>query len=102
MIVTLEEAKQWIRVDGNHDDALILIIITAAEEYLKNATGKEYDSTNRLARLLCFVLITDWYENREQIGNISGKYRFTVQAILAQLKYRPEQEAGDGGAGQFE
>lgn len=85
MIVSLGEAKQWLRVDGDHDDAIILIIIAAAEEYIKNATGKEYDSTNNLARLLCFVLITDWYENREQIGNISEKYRFTVQSILAQL-----------------
>lgn len=100
MIVTLDEAKLYLRVDGNDDDDLITMLIKAAEEYIKSATGKEYDGTNNLAKLLCLVLITDWYENREQSDKISEKYRFTVQTILAQLKYQPEQEAGDDNAGE--
>jgi len=100
MIVTLEEAKLYLRVDGDDDDVLITSLIQAAEEYIKNATGKTFDSSNSLAKLLCLVLITDWYENRAQTDKISEKYRFTVQTILGQLKYRPEEEAGDGDAGE--
>lgn len=100
MIVTLEEAKLYLRIDGNEDDILLDTLIAAAEEYIKNATGKEFDNSSRLAKLLCLVLITDWYENRAQTDKISEKYRFTVQTILGQLKYRPEEEAGDGDAGE--
>lgn len=100
LIIDRDEAKLYLRIDGNEDDILLDTLIAAAEEYIKNATGKEFDNSNRLAKLLCLVLITDWYENRAQTDKISEKYRFTVQTILGQLKYRPEEEAGDGDAGE--
>jgi uncharacterized phage protein (predicted DNA packaging) len=87
MIITLEETKQWIRVDGVDEDAVISILIIAAEKYLTNASGNVFTSSNELAKLLCFVLVADWYENREMIGQASGKVRLTVESILAQLSY---------------
>ena len=39
MLVTLEEAKEWIRVDGD-DDQTITMLIKAAELYIYKATGK--------------------------------------------------------------
>lgn len=84
MIVSLKEAKQYLRIDGDYDDELIKSLILAAEVYLKNATSIEYDSANSLARLFCLVMITDWYENRTQVGAVSDKMRFTVQSLLAQ------------------
>jgi uncharacterized phage protein (predicted DNA packaging) len=87
MIITLGETKQWIRVDSADEDVLIGILITAAEKYLTNASGNTFTSSNELAKLLCFVLVADWYENREMIGQASGKVRLTVESILAQLSY---------------
>lgn len=87
MIVTLEETKAWVRVDGTEDDVLIISLISAAETYLHNATGNQFDSTNDLARLFCLVLITDWYENREAVGSATEKTRPIVESILAQLKH---------------
>lgn len=87
-ILTINEAKTWLRVDGNEEDGLIQMLIGAAEEYLRNATEVEFDETNQLAKLFCLVLCADWYENRDLIGQQpSDKVRFTIQSILAQLQH---------------
>lgn len=95
-ILTLEETKLWLRVDGTNEDALIQTLIGAAETYLRNAVEVEFDGTNPLAKLFCLVLCADWYENRELIGSQpSDKVRFTMQSILAQLQqaYVPPEES---------
>lgn len=92
MIVTLEEAKNWLRVDSEEDDILIQSLIKAAESYLKNATGIEYDNTNELAKLFCLVLIVDWYDDREMVGEASEKVRHTINSILMQLTYGSDSD----------
>jgi uncharacterized phage protein (predicted DNA packaging) len=94
-ILTLDETKTWLRVDGADEDALIQTLIGAAETYLRNAVEFDFDNTNDLAKLFCLVLCADWYENRELIGSQpSDKVRFTMQSILAQLQhaYAPPEE----------
>lgn len=92
MIVSLDEAKSWLRVDGEDEDATITLLIDAAEEYLKNATGRQFDNSTNQAKLFCLVLVTDWYENRELMGvRVTEKLRFSIQSMLAQLNYM-----GDG------
>lgn len=87
MIIELEETKEWLKIDGNDDENTIKMLIGAAESYLKNATGYEFDSTNFQAKLFCLVLVTDWYENRELIGSKpSEKVRFSIQSMLTQLQ----------------
>ncbi len=87
MIVSLDESKNWLRIDGTEDDMLLQSLINSAEIYLKNATGIIYDNTNELAKLFCLVLITDWFENRELVGKASDKVRHTINSILMQLSY---------------
>lgn len=87
-ILTLEETKTWLRVDGDDEDTLIEMLMGAAETYLLNAVEVEFDSTNQLAKLFCLVLVADWYENRDLIGQQpSDKIRFTCQSIMAQLQH---------------
>lgn len=88
MIITLTEAKDYLRVDGSYDDALITSLINAAEAYLRNATGKTFDSTNYLARLFCLTLVTEWYENRAlTVGKVGAGIRPVIDSMLAQLNY---------------
>lgn len=87
MIITLEETKAYLRVDGTEDDALIASLIDAAETYLVNATGNMFDATNSLAKLFCWALVTDWYENREHVARASDKVRPIIESMLAQLSY---------------
>ena len=61
--VTLDEAKTYLRVENNADDALISGLIKAAEAYILRETGKaNIDSYDlRAAELL---LLSDFYEHR--------------------------------------
>ena len=93
MLITLEETKQYLRVDTDIDDALITSLINAAESYLINATGKTFDTTNPLARLFCLVLVVDWYENRGlTAGKVGDEVRPVISSILAQLNHCYEEE----------
>lgn len=86
-ILSLDEAKTWLRVDKDDEDETIQMLIGAAESYLRNATGIEFDDQNQLAKLFCVVLVTDWYENRTLAGEgPSEKVRFTIQSMTAQLQ----------------
>ncbi|NNV07779.1 phage gp6-like head-tail connector protein [Geobacillus sp. MMMUD3] len=87
MIITLDEAKQWLRIDHNDEDSLISTLISAAEKYLVNATGNTFDNTNELAKLFCYVLVSDWYENRELMGRVSDQVRPIIQSMLVQLTH---------------
>jgi len=86
MIVTLEEAKQHLRVDHNDDDGYILVLTAAAEKFIQDATGKTFDSTNPLAKTVVLLLVGDLYEKRElTTGKASEKIRDIVTMILTQL-----------------
>jgi uncharacterized phage protein (predicted DNA packaging) len=87
LIISIDEAKEWLRIDHNDEVSTIDMLIHAAEAYLKNATGHTFDSTNHLAKLFCLVLVTDWYENRDMIGKTSDQIRPIINSILMQLTY---------------
>lgn len=86
MLVTLEEAKHHLRVDTDDDDAQITLLIQAAEEFIRNMTGKMFDSTNALAKTSCLFIISDMYENRTlNTDKVGEKVRAIVTMILTQL-----------------
>lgn len=89
-MVNLNEAKLFLRIDGNDEDTLIQSLITRASQYMKNAVDNYetlYETADEdwreLARQAELLLIYDWYENRE------GKTRppsTQFQLILIQLQ----------------
>lgn len=93
MILTLEEVKNYLRVDYDDDDNYIYSLIFASENYLYNATGKQFDSRNELAKQCCRVLIYDWYKDKgltirsTKNTNVGEKVKYTVQSMIQQLKY---------------
>lgn len=88
-MLTLSEVKSWLRLeqDDTAEDVLLQSLITAAEEYIRNVvpSGMAFD-TNPLAKLLGQVLIADWYEHREAVGQVREELRPTVRALVAQLQ----------------
>ncbi|WP_139894505.1 head-tail connector protein [Bacillus cereus] len=86
MVLTLEEAKKYLRVDGDEEDDLITSFVIAAEIYIKNATSKNVDLKSELAKLAARILIADWHENREAVGK-AEQLAFSLQSILVQLQY---------------
>lgn len=90
MIISLDETKIWLRVDGEDDDLIIEMLIDVAENYLKNAVGRTVAKNNKNAKLLCLVLVADWFENREFIGK-ADNVRHTIRSLLLQLEYGSDE-----------
>ena len=100
MIITLDEAKQFLRLetDFTDEDEFINSLIMAAEQYIKNATGKIFDNTNQLAVLAVKLLISHWYDNRQiDTSTAVNKLNFSLDCILTQLIYCDETQSESGG-----
>lgn len=84
----LFELKSFLRVDGDEDDALIVALQSAAEEYCKNA-GVPVDYGNALYCLAVQMLVTHWYENRSPVdsGSVSKVVELSLVNILTQLRF---------------
>lgn len=93
-MVTVADLKEWLRIDHDHEDALLDRLISAAYAYLYNATGRDWLSeATDLSDVLVLMLAADWYEHREATGQVREALRPTVRGILTQLGYSyPEEE----------
>lgn len=95
-LITKEDFKNHARIDIDDDDDLIDGLIEAGEEYLKNATGKEYPETDEagneikypLEKIYLKLLLSYWYENRTAAGKVSDEFTYSTRSIMLQLKNR--------------
>lgn len=93
-MITLEEVKGYARIDITEDDQLLQTIITAAVEYLKNATGKEYPETDEngvaikyeLEKIYLQLLIAYWYEQRTPAGKVGENFSYMTKSLMLQLQ----------------
>lgn len=82
----LDELKDYLRIDGEEEDAFLASLISAAKQYIKNGTGSTVDEKNELHKLAVNLLATHWYENREAIGK-ADTLAFSLQSIFMQMTY---------------
>ncbi|MDA3732114.1 head-tail connector protein [Niameybacter massiliensis] len=71
-MVTLEQAKNYTKVDGDDDDNLILQLIEISQIYIDGLVGEGYKVEQnyvRLADLLQLLIISDMYDNRSLVVN---------------------------------
>lgn len=94
MVLTLEEAKKYLRldVDDIEEDNDVIPLILAAEGYLTNA-GCTLNTGDEVAKLAIKMLVVHWYENREPIGK-GDKLAYGLQALITQLQYCYSSESG--------
>ena len=101
MILSFDEVKNYIKFDFEEDDEdegvqeeikFIKLCMSAAEAYLKNATGKEYpevveegnEPDYSLEKIYLGMLIADMYEKRTPICN--DNQSFVAKSMLLQLQ----------------
>jgi uncharacterized phage protein (predicted DNA packaging) len=96
-VITLEDAKIFLRVDGNDDDALIQALIDASVEYLANAAGSNVDTSSKVYDQAQRILVVHWYENREPIGQ-ANVLAYSLESMILQLRYTVPDGTTDGGA----
>lgn len=81
-----EHVKQYLRIDGDHDNDMLGLLISSAKEYLDNAGVEQQES--ELYKLAITMLVTHWYEERQQTidGRTSQVIDLGLQTVILQLK----------------
>ena len=68
-MVTLDEAKNYLRIDFADDDGLIQQLIDSAENLTKDAgrlSDEEFEANDKAVRIAVFYAIGYLYEHREE------------------------------------
>ena len=90
MLVTLEEVKEYVRIDSDEEDNTLSLLIKNAEFYIEDAIIPIEQMSNRKkekAKLLALVLVSDWYDNRSYNMKTSEKARYSITSLLNQMKW---------------
>lgn len=87
--LTLEDTKNYLRIDYDTDDVLLKTLMSSAEHYLSDAISNFESKINKnkfkeRAKILGYVLVQEWYDNRELRENKDVSY--TVRSLLTQLQ----------------
>lgn len=85
-MLTLQEVKNYLRVDFENDDALLTSLMVAADEYLKASVGASYDAESERAKILSLIVVSDMYSNREATEKESAKIRQIVESFSLQMR----------------
>lgn len=89
---TLEEVKDYLKIDTDEEDAQIEEFIDAAVEELSDSGIK--DQSTKSYGLAIKLLVANYYEERKPqvVGTITTNLNFSLQRIILRLKAR---ELGD-------
>lgn len=97
MAITLEEAKDYLRVSYDEDDGYITGLIETAEAYIDGCVGtaykaeenyeskEEYAKGCRIATLLQKKIISDMYDQRGTTVSTNTKQDTITRTILEKL-----------------
>ncbi len=76
---TLNEAKAFLRIDGNADDALVQALLAGAKQYVLRLTGKSSIDGDDVKAAVLLVLAGFW-DRREAFED--GSHQLTLNPIL--------------------
>lgn len=84
MILTIEEAREILRIDGSDNDKIITSLLEAIPSYLEITTGLKQEDGDRLplAKTTAKFILQLWY-NAEQSD--SEKLQRTIDNLLKSL-----------------
>lgn len=74
--MTLQEVKDYMRIDGTEEDAFLNELIDISDIYIESCVGTAYKSNTNLTKLSTIAqrkIIADMYSNRSDY--IEGKYK---------------------------
>jgi len=85
--MTLDDVKAYLRIDEDADDIVLDIMMQATEQYILDAVGF-YEEENPKIKMLYWLVIQDFYENRVLTVKESDKQRLShvVSTLVLQLQ----------------
>lgn len=95
--MTIDDVKAYLRIDTDEDDIVIDTMMQATEQYIMDAVGS-YDEENPKTKILYWLIMADFYENRVLTVKEADKQRLAhvVSSIVMQLQAEELLKAGDG------
>lgn len=95
MAITLDDAKNYLRIDYDYDDYFILQCVASATSYMKNAVS-DFEtlyagdtSFAKTADQAEMALISEMYNNRDARNDSRSNYSYIVRSMIAQLQNYP-------------
>lgn len=79
-MVTLEEMKQYLRVDGADEDGLIQSLMDSAEAICKDVVRNEASDVTSAMRIAVLYTVSYLYEHREEADH--GELMRSLRALL--------------------
>ena len=87
MIVTLTEAKEYLRVDGEEEDSLIEILLAAAQRLCEDVSrleSAEFESAGEQAKIATLFTLGYLFEHREEADH--SALNLTLRSLLFGLR----------------
>lgn len=82
--MTVAEAREWLRIDGEDNDQIITDLLAGAEEYITLTTGliKSKQEESQLAQTATKFLLSLWYDPTQVDAD---KLSRTIESLLKTL-----------------
>lgn len=82
--MTVEEARETLRIDGEDNDIIIYPLLVAIPSYLEATTGKNWDTepVHPLAQTAAKFILQLWYDPQ---GQDTEKLKRTIDSLLVAL-----------------
>lgn len=84
MLITIEEAKDTLRVDGDYYDQVIIPLVESVPSYLELTTGRDWldEPVHPLVKTTTKFLILLWFDPQTQD---SERLKRTIDGLLVSL-----------------
>lgn len=88
MLVTVDEAKLYLRLDGTEEDALIQTLLETAESLCQDIVRTDFDEMEEVSEIvkvgICYD-VTYLYENREKGNYLKMRDEITTRLLDADI-----------------
>lgn len=92
MVLTIEEAREALRIDGTANDVIIEPLLAAIPGYLRTTTGKSWDGIdNPLVKVVAKFLLQLWYYPQSEDA---VRLQRTIDSLLLTLSAEARESHG--------
>lgn len=88
-IITVADAREWLRLDNSDNDPIIVQLLDGASEYIETATGLNVDQqlNSPLCKTATKFLLSLWYDPTQKD---TDRLQRTVDNLLKTIRHGEE------------